>query len=123
MLKWIKKNYHLFVILGAGIIVFNFFSKKEEYVEDYSLKIQALEAKVDSLHTENSELVKESKVLENQLSKYDKRIKNLNLKINVIKNETQQKIDAVDSFGDDELERFFTERYLKVKGQQKDTIN
>ena len=119
MLKWIKKNYHLFVILGAGIIVFNFFSKKEDYVEDYSLKIQALEAKVDSLHAENSELVKESKVLENQLANYDKRIKNLNLKINVIKNETQQKIDAVDSFGDDELERFFTERYR----QYKDSIN
>tara|TARA_R110001592_G_scaffold1726_2_gene10253 strand:+ start:1381 stop:1752 length:372 start_codon:yes stop_codon:yes gene_type:complete len=123
MLKWIKKNYHLFVILGTCIIVFNFFLKEEDYVEDYSLKIQALEAKVDSLHTENSELVKESKVLENQLANYDKRIKNLNLKINVIKNKTQQKIDAVDSFGDDELERFFTERYLKVKRQQKDTIN
>ena len=124
MLKWIKKNYHLFVILGAGIIVFNFFSKKEDYVEDYSLKIQALEAKVDSLHAENSELVKESKVLENQLANYDKRIKNLNLKINVIKNETQQKIDAVDSFGDDELERFFTERYKHIaKGQHQDSIN
>ena len=119
MLKWIKKNYHLFVILGACIVIFNFFSKKEDYVEDYNLKIQALEAKVDSLHTENSELVKESKVLEDQLVNYDKRIKNLNLKINVIKNETQQKIDAVDSFGDDELERFFAERYR----QYKDSIN
>ena len=61
MFKWIKKNYSLFIVLGACIIVFNFFQKKEDYVEGYNLKIQALEAKVDSLHAENNELVKESK--------------------------------------------------------------
>ena len=124
MFKWIKKNYSLFIVLGACIIVFNFFQKKENYVEGYNLKIQALEAKVDSLHAENNELVKESKVLEDQLTNYDKKIKNLNLKINVIKNETQQKISAVDFFGDDELERFFTERYKHlINRQYQDSIN
>ena len=124
MFKWIKKNFHLFIILGACIVVFNFFNEKEDYVEDYSLKIQALEAKVDSLHAENSELVKESKVLEDKLISYDKKIKNLNLKINVIKKETQQKIDSVDFFGDDELERFFAERYEQIiNGYNQDSIN
>jgi len=124
MFKWVKKNYHLFIILGACVIVFNFFQKKEDYVEDYNLKIQALEAKVDSLHAENSELVKESRVLEDQLASYDKRIKNLNLKINVIKKETQQRIDSVDFFGDDELERFFAERYKHIiEGHNQDSIN
>lgn len=124
MFKWIKKNFHLFIILGACFIAFNFFQEKEDYVEDYNLKIQALEAKVDSLHAENSELVKESKVLEDQLLSYDKRIKNLNLKINVIKKETQQKLDSVDFFGDDELERFFAERYTHIlQRHYTDSIN
>lgn len=124
MFKWVKKNFHLFIILGACVIVFNFFQEKEDYVKDYNLKIQALEAKVDSLHSENFELVKESKILEDELISSNKRIKNLNLKINVIKNETQQKIDSVDFFGDDELERFFSERYKSItKGQHSDTIN
>ena len=118
MFKWIKTNYSLFVVLGACVIVFNFFQKKEDYVKEYNLKIKVLEAKVDSLHAKNNELVKESKVLEGQLTNYDKKIKNLNLKINVIKNETQQKISAVDFFDDDELERFFTERYKHLINRQ-----
>jgi uncharacterized coiled-coil DUF342 family protein len=124
MFKWLKKNYPLFIIIGACIIAFNFFGEKEDYVNEYNAKIKALEAKVDSLHSENNELVNESKLLEEQIAGYDEKIKNLNIKINVIKNETKQKVDAVDFFGDDELERFFAERYKHIlEGQHQDTIN
>ena len=124
MFKWLRKNYPLFIIIGACIIAFNFFGEKEDYVNEYNAKIKALEAKVDSLHSENNELINESKLLEEQIAGYDERIKNLNIKINVIKNETKQKVDAVDFFGDDELERFFAERYKHIlEGQHQDTIN
>lgn len=124
MLKWLRKNYPLFIIIGACIIAFNFFGEKEDYVNEYNAKIKALEAKVDSLHSENNELINESKLLEEQIAGYDEKIKNLNIKINVIKNETKQKVDAVDFFGDDELERFFAERYKHIlEGQHQDTIN
>jgi len=124
MFKWLKKNYPLFVIIGACIIAFHFFGEKQDYIADYNAKIEALEAKVDSLHSENSALVNESKLLEEEIANYDKRIKNLNFRINVIKNETKQKVDAVDSFGDDELERFFAERYKHIiEGQHTDSNN
>lgn len=124
MFKWLRKNYPLFIIIGACIIAFNFFGEKEDYVNEYNAKIKALEAKVDSLHSENNELINESKLLEEQIAGYDEKIKNLNIKINVIKNETKQKVDAVDFFGDDELERFFAERYKHIlEGQHQDTIN
>ena len=116
--------YFAIVFFGVYYLVNMYSSNEKEYIIEYSSKIEALEAKVDSLHTENNELVKESKVLEDQLTDYDKKIKNLNLKINVIKNETQQKISAVDFFGDDELERFFTERYKHlINRQYQDSIN
>jgi uncharacterized coiled-coil DUF342 family protein len=124
MFKWLRKNYPLFIIIGACIIAFNFFGKKEDYVNEYNAKIKALEAKVDSLHSENNELINESKLLEEQIAGYDEKIKNLNIKINVIKNETKQKVDAVDFFGDDELERFFAERYKHIlEGHNTNTNN
>jgi uncharacterized coiled-coil DUF342 family protein len=124
MFKWLRKNYPLFIIIGACIIAFNFFGEKEDYVNEYNAKIKALEAKVDSLHSENNELINESKLLEEQIAGYDEKIKNLNIKINVIKNETKQKVDAVDFFGDDELERFFAERYKHIlEGHNTNTNN
>ena len=40
---WLKKNLNLLVIIGACIIVFTFFNKKEDYVGEYNAKIEALE--------------------------------------------------------------------------------
>lgn len=121
---WLKKNLNLLAIIGACIVVLVFFQKKEDYVAEYNAKIEALEAKVDSLHSENTTLEKESKLLEDKIADYDQRIKNLNVQIKVIKNETKQKIDAVDFFGDDELEQFFANRYKHItSGQHKDSIN
>ena len=37
MFKWLRKNYHLFVIIGACILVFRFLDDKEKYIN----KIQA----------------------------------------------------------------------------------
>ena len=124
MVTWLKKNYPLFVIIGACVIIYHFFGEKEDYVSEYNAKIKVLEAKVDSLHAENSELVNESKLLEVKIAEYDAKINKLNVRINVIKNETKQKVDAVDFFGDDELERFFAERYKHIlEGQHQDSIN
>lgn len=88
-------------------------------VKSYESKIEALEKKVDSLHAENDVLYKEADSLELKLQEFDIRIVTLNKQIKVIKYETKQKLDAVDFFGDDELERFFSDRYR----QHTDSIN
>lgn len=117
--------YIVKILILISIILWFWFNKDDQsYVEDYNAKIEALEAKVDSLHTKNSELVNESKLLEDKIADYDIKIIKLNSRINVIKNETKQKVDAVDFFGDDELERFFAERYKHIlEGQHQDSIN
>ena len=78
-----------------------------------------LEKKVDSLHTKNELLDKQADSLEIKVVEYDKKIHNLNYSINVIKKETNEKLNAVDMFGDDELEQFLANRYR----QHNDSIN
>ena len=111
MLTWLKRNYPLFVIIGACIIIFNFFIEKEDYVGEYNAKIEALEQKVDSLHSINDELTFKIDTLNVQITKLDQELDLKDNRINNLRYEISTKVDAVDSFNDDELERFFTERY------------
>jgi peptidoglycan hydrolase CwlO-like protein len=119
MSKWLKKNYPVLVIVGACILVYHFLNDKEEYVNEYNAKIEALEKKVDSLHSENDELTFKIDTLNGQITKLDKQIDLKDSRINNLKYEINTKVDAVDSFNDNELEKFFTERYR----QYKDSIN
>ena len=60
--------------------------------------------------------------LEKKVAAYDVMIDNLKGKINVIQEETKQKLDAIDFFGDDQLEQFFADRY-KERLVKNDSIN
>ncbi len=111
MFKWLKKNYQLFVIIGACILIFRFLDDKEDYVSKYNAKITALEQKVDSLHHKNDELTFKIDTLNVQIGKLDQQLDLKDNKINNLRYEISTKVDAVDDFNDDELERFFTERY------------
>lgn len=111
MFKWLKKNYQLFVIIGACILVFRFLDDKESYVSEYNDKIIALEQKVDSLHHINDELTFKIDTLNVQIGKLDQQLDLKDNKINNLRYEISTKVDAVDDFNDDELEKFFTERY------------
>jgi regulator of replication initiation timing len=118
------QSYLFVAILGIGL-GYVIFGKAdiEVDIDAYQVEINLLQQKIDSINIQNNTLKLEADSLAVKISKYDSKITKLNTKINVIKYETQQKINAVDSFGDDELERFFAERYLEIKGQQKDTVN
>jgi len=106
------RGYLAFAILG-GFLSYVIFSKGDINVdiEAYQTQINLLQQKVDSIQTLNIALANEADSLEVQIASYDSKIDNLNTQINVIKKETKIKLDAVDLFGDDELEKFFAERY------------
>ena len=118
---WLKKNLNLLVILGACIIVFIFFEKREDYVEEYNAKIIALEQKVDSLHSVNDELTFKIDTLNVEINKLDQQLDLKDTRINNLRYEISKKVDAVDSFNDDELEKFFTERYRQYLDSIKET--
>lgn len=86
---------------------------------NYETEINILQQKITLLESVNDSLTSESKQLEIKLAAYDEKLKNLNNEVNVIKRETKAKLDSIDKFGDDELERFFSERYYS----KTDSIN
>ena len=114
-----KSNiFNIIAILVIFGLLFFIFRGDEVDTSEYDTKIDALEKKVDSLHQKNTFLEKEADSLEFAIEQSDKKIKQLNTRIYVIKKETRQQLDAVDLFGDDELEQFFAKRY-----RQSDSIN
>jgi len=124
---WTRKlqTYLFWGLLGIGV-GYAIFGKGDIDVdiESYQTEINFLQQKIDSINVYNNELKLEADSLSIKLIEYDSRINNLNRTITVIKNETQQKIDSVDFFGDDELERFFAERYKHIlEGHNTDTNN
>ena len=110
--------YSLKIVILLVIIAWLLFSNEEDYTEDYNAKIVALEQKVDSVHYINDELTFKIDTLNNQVSKLDQQIDLKDNRIKTLKWKVNEKVNAVDSFDDDELERFFTERY----GQYIDSI-
>lgn len=124
---WTKRlqTYLFWGLLGIGV-GYVIFGKGDIDVdiESYQTEINFLQQKIDSINVYNNELKLEADSLSSKLVEYDGRIIRLNRTITVIKNETQQKIDSVDFFGDDELERFFAERYKYIiEGHNTDTVN
>ena len=106
--------YILKIIVLICIVAWLLFTDRERYVEEYNAKIEALEQKVDSLHGINDELTFKIDTLNTQIKGLDKEISLKNSRINNLKYEISTKVDAVDNFNDDELERFFTERYREL---------
>lgn len=114
------QGYLLFAILG-GFVAWMIWGQPKINVdiESYELKIQLLEQKIDSINTQNNVLKLEADSLYLRITSYDQEIKKLNSRIYVIKKQTEQKLNAVDSMFDDELQQFFANRYR----QHKDSIN
>ena len=106
--------YILKIIVLICIIIWLLYSDRERYVEEYNAKIEALESKVDSLHNINDDLTFKIDTLNGQIQNLDQEIYLKNNRINNLKYEISTKVDAVDDFNDDELERFFTERYRSI---------
>ena len=105
------------IICITALVIF--FILKQESIPDidvtkYETEINLLQIQLNELQEVNDSLVVLEKELEEKISSYDMAIKNLKGQINVIKRETKAKLDSVDRFGDDELERFFAERYRQL---------
>lgn len=110
--------YSLKIVILLVIIAWLLLSNEEDYTEDYNAKIIALEQKVDSLHHINDELTFKIDTLNGQISELDQQIGLKDNRIRTLKWKVNEKVNAVDSFDDNELERFFTERY----GQYLDSV-
>lgn len=80
-------------------------------VKGYEVKIDSLQHTVDSIYVENGKLDNQIAEYEHEVELQDDKIQSLKDKLVLLKQETNEKVNSVDSYTDDELERFFTERY------------
>ena len=110
------QGYLLFAILGM-FVAWMIFGQEPITVDvkGYETKISNLEKIVDSTHTLNSELTTKIDQMTITLQESDAKIKQLNGRIWTIKKETDEKLNAINSYTDDELTSFFTERYRYLK--------
>ena len=110
------QGYLLFAILGM-FVAWMIFGQEPITVDvkGYETKILNLEKIVDSTYTLNNELTTKIDQMTITLQKSDAKIKQLNGRIWNIKKETDEKLNAINSYTDDELTSFFTERYRYLK--------
>ena len=112
----------ILLCLTTLAIVYILRQKPEIDIEKYETQINILQQQILMLENVNDSLQLESVELEKKVAAYDVMIDNLKGKINVIQEETKQKLDAIDFFGDDQLEQFFADRY-KERLVKNDSIN
>jgi len=105
-------RFSVILLCITTLCIFYILQKQPEIdIKKYETEINILQQKINLLEDKNDSLQQESIELEKTIAAYDERIKNLNREVNVIKRETKAKLDSIDKFGDDELERFFSDRY------------
>lgn len=121
MLSKERRIYIIIITVLLGIMGYILFIQTTpDYVKEYEDKIEVLDKKVDSILGLNGSLIENIKNLNNQIDSLDIKIISKTGEILRLKKKTNEKVTAVDNFNDDELIKFFTERY---KGFDKDTIH
>ena len=116
------QSYLLFAILGMFIAYMIWGQDKIEVdVKSYENKIKALETTIDSTYTLNFELNNKILELDSNLEESRKKIQQLNGSIYRIKKETDEKLNAINDYSNDELYLFFTERYRQYNDSIKET--
>jgi peptidoglycan hydrolase CwlO-like protein len=113
--------YIALIFFSVYYLINMYSSNEEEYINEYNSKIEALESKINSLHNINEGLTSKIDTLNSQITKLDYEISEQDIKIFTLKEQTNEKVNNVDSFGDDELEQFFTKRYRQYLDSIKKT--
>ena len=80
-------------------------------IQKYEDEIKILQMEIDGLEVANSDLKVKAAVLNQKVQQYDSIIENLTNEISIIQDETQKKLDSVDRYNRDQLQRFFSKRY------------
>jgi len=97
------------------LAVFFILKKQPELdIQKYKDQINALQSEVTQLEGLNDSLVIQAAVLNEKLDEYDEQIDKLNREINVIQDETKKKLDSVDRYNRDQLQKFFSDRYRSI---------
>jgi peptidoglycan hydrolase CwlO-like protein len=87
-------------------------------VDGFNEKINLIQDDIDSIAIANDELDSKIESLHSEIELIDSDIDRVQSNITTIKNQTDEKVNNVDSFTFDELVKFFTDRYGERLGSE-----
>jgi peptidoglycan hydrolase CwlO-like protein len=106
-----RSVYILLLIALLGTVYYITVNKDLSYIDIYKKEIEALDAKIDSLHSENETLIITIDSLNTEITALDQEIDAQDDKIEKIREEANEEVTAVDTFNASQLTEFFTDRY------------
>ena len=113
----ILKNIIL-VILIVGV-AYNLFTNNgiKTDVAMYNHKIDSIQKEVDSIENENKILNEHITQVDNEINKVEGNVTNVYKNITEIKNQTHEKVTAVNDYTIHDLLKFFSDRYESNVGE------
>ena len=100
-----KQNIlYLLLLVMSSALAYLLFSDSETYVSEYKEKIKVLRHQADSINTLNENLDLKIVDLQNSIDEKSRVIESLNEEIEVIRKETQDKMDAIDRLSNREFD-------------------
>ena len=108
-----KNKSNIVLILIVILSAFSIFQGNgiRKDVIGYKEKIESIQRDIDSIRKENDKLNKQILMIDNNINKVDGQIIDVTKNINILKKQTNEKIDSVNNFNFSDLEKFFSDRY------------
>lgn len=104
----------LIVIVLIGYNIFTTNNLKTD-IKSYKTQIDSLQTKVDSAEVVNKHIDTKIDSVKENVVNITKEIHHIDNNISIIKQQTNEKVNSVDTLTANELEQFFTNRYDKGK--------
>lgn len=110
-----KQNILLYIVII--LIVWNLFNTNgiKTDVKSYKEKIESLQSEIDSAQAINEGINLKIDSVRGNVFRITEEINQIDNNITIIKKQTDEKINSVDTLNANELEWFFTNRYEKTK--------
>lgn len=105
----------ILLLIVALLCLYNIFntSNIKTDIKGYKDKIEALQTKADSAQAVNEKIDVKIDSVNSNVTNITKEIYHIDKNINIIKKQTDEKVNSVDTLTANELEQFFTNRYDK----------
>jgi len=109
-MKIIKNIILVVLIIG---VAYNLFTNNgiRTDVAMYNHKIDSIQKEIDSVQNENAKLNEHIATVDNEITKVEGNVTNVYKNITQIKNQTHEKVNAVNDYTIHDLIKFFADRY------------
>jgi peptidoglycan hydrolase CwlO-like protein len=109
-MKIIKNIILVILIIGVAYNLFTNNGIKTD-VAMYNHKIDSIQNEIDSVQKENTKLNEHIATVDNEITKVEGNVTNVYKNITEIKNQTHEKVTAVNDYTIHDLIKFFSDRY------------